>query len=60
MRIVVMEAEIYDVDPEVKRQVERRLADDDFLIRGDDVTGTAPRAQDLGYRVVFADSIELP
>ncbi len=61
MRIVVLEAEVYDVDPEVRRDVERRVGEEDFPLRGDDSpAGTAPRRADLGYRIVFADAIELP
>ncbi len=60
MRIVVTEAEIYNVDPRTVRDVEPRRNDDGPAER-DDVPGTTPhRNKGLGHRIVFADSIEIP
>jgi hypothetical protein len=59
MRIVVLEAEVYATDPEVRRDAERRVGEEDFPLGGDAPAGTGSRKEGLGYRVVFADAIEL-
>ncbi len=60
MRIVVTEAEIYNIDPRTVREVQPRR-DDDGPVERDDVPATTAHAnKGLGHRIVFADSIEIP
>ncbi|HEV8578674.1 MAG TPA: hypothetical protein VGX68_06280 [Thermoanaerobaculia bacterium] len=62
LRVLVLEAEIYATDPQAVNAVIAGLAGlrNDFFPEGHDpATGTAGR-QNLGYRIAFADSIELP
>lgn len=59
LRILILEAEIYATDPQA------RLAAESGLLRGFFPQGADPAAgvaggPELGYRIAFADAIELP
>jgi hypothetical protein len=59
MRIVVLEAEVYAADPRHYSEIEQQLRDEIFP-RDDHTPGMAGQTHDIGYRIVFADAIELP
>lgn len=59
LRILILEAEILATDPRAHLAAEAGLRTDFFPQDIDPLTGMAGR-RDLGYRVTFADAIELP
>lgn len=61
MRIVILEAEIYTVDPQARGVVATQLRDEIFPRNDDQPRGAILGGrEDLGHRVVFADAIEIP
>jgi hypothetical protein len=61
LRILVLEAEIYATDPQARLEAESRLLGGEvFPAAGEVPSSAVVGGQNLGYRITFADSIELP
>jgi hypothetical protein len=60
LRLVILEAEVYDTDPQTASTVDSQLRGSFFPV-GDDVPTSAVVGQrSLGFRIAFADAVQLP